>query len=458
MPAARLFLLLSGLTVLLIGSVAVPWLAIAVLALDAGLLLLFWIDLRRARRRPLEARRTWPQMLVQGSESTLEIDLENPSSRPLTVRLREGLHPFLAAAARRRQFEIPPHSRAHWQLDLLPRNRGDATSAPLTARILGPWKLAWSQRDLLAGDPCRIFPQVRWQGRVGELLARAQRNQLGATPLRWQGSGSEPYAVRDYLPGDPPNRIHWKATARHGRLVSREHTWERGARLVILLDCGRAMTAQGMSETGSKEAHRSKLDYAVAAALALTRVAAARGDRVTLLAFSDRVHRVVRVSGGSRGIAQAYASLFDLRARLREPAFDTTAEKVFELEKRSATVVLFTSVIDLGAAELLREALLRLERRHRPLLVNLTDPELANLADQAPKTAAEAFAQIGALEIRLANGRLAKQLRRGGVRVVNTPADRLALESLEAYLSLFRGRGQRSPARSPAAGGARAAG
>jgi uncharacterized protein (DUF58 family) len=271
---------------------------------------------------------------------------------------------------------------------------------------------------------------VRWDGRVGQLLALAQRQRLGQIPLRFQGAGNEPYALREYLPGDSQSKIHWKATARHGRMISREDTWERGARLVILLDCARSMA--------SMDGTRSKLDYSLAASLALARVAAARGDRVTLLAFADRVLRSVRVRSGGRGMSMAYARLFDLEAELTEPAYDVAAEAALALESRGATVVLFASVVDLAAAELLRESLLRLGRRHRALFINLEDPELRALAEKEPEEPVQAFAQVASLEIQLANRRLAKHLRHGGIRVVTSAADRLALETLDAYLALFR--------------------
>src|SRR4051794_22127995 len=194
------------------------------------------------------------------------------------------------------------------------------------------------------------------------------------------GLGSEPYALREYLPGDPIGKIHWKATARHGRPVTREDTWERSARLIVLLDCARAMA--------SMDGRRSKLDYALAATLALTRVAAARGDQVTIVAFSGRVLRSVRVRSGGRGAWAAYEALYDVEAELAEPAYDLAAEAAFDVEPRSATAVLFTSVVDLAAAELLRESLLRLGRRHRALLLNLEDPELRALAADPPATPA----------------------------------------------------------------------
>jgi uncharacterized protein (DUF58 family) len=455
-PAARLFRALALITLLLPAAALVPWIAAAALVADALLLAAYLIDLRRARAAGLEAHREWPPLLVQGTAAevlieTRTVETRSPVSRSLvprpvpsrtiTVRLREGLTPALAGSPVRRELRLAPGGADRWAIPLAPCRRGEHPSGPLTARVLGPWGLAWAQRELLPAEPRRVYPRVRWEGEVGHLLALAHRRRLGSAPQRLHGVGTEPYALRSYLPGDPLARIHWKATARHGKLISREDTWERGTRLAILLDCARAMAAPD----GTGPAH-SKLDSALAAALALVRVAAARGDRVTLIAFSDRIERRVAVTSGRRSLARAYRSLYDLEARRAEPAFDLAAEAASALGGRSGTAVILTSVVDLAAAELLRGAALRLERRYRVLLVNLEDPELARLAEDPPAGPREAFAQVAALEIALANRRLARRLRGAGVRVTTTPADRLALTTLEAYLARFQG-GQRSSQR-----------
>jgi uncharacterized protein (DUF58 family) len=358
------------------------------------------------------------------------------AQRVLHLELRDTLHPALAEAPRRTRLDVAPgQDEVSWRYEITPRRRGEVAAGALMARIEGPWRLARHQRRLLPPEPRRVYPQVRWEGKVGHLLLLAHRRSLGSHPQRLQGLGSEPYALREYLPGDPLNRIQWKASARHGRLVSREDTWERGARLLVLLDCARSMS--GLDGT------RSKLDHALAAALALVRVAAARGDRVTLAAFSDRVERTVRIHGGQKSLQAAYSRVYDLEARRVEPAFDIAAETAVSLESRRSTVVLFTSVVDLAAAELLRSSVLRLERRHRPILINLQDPEIVALAESAPDTVEDAFAQSAALEILLSGRRLGTRLRHAGIRVVSTSADRLALEALEAYLAMFSGAGRR---------------
>jgi uncharacterized protein (DUF58 family) len=434
-PAARCLQLLGLATALFIGAFLAPPLAALAVAMDAAIVGAVALDWQRARRTRLAATRRWPPLLVQGTPAEVVLAIESFSSRrrrSATLLLREGLHPALAPQPLRRRVEVRPGQPWIWRYELVPRRRGEHELSPLTVRVLGPWGLAWAQRDLLAGERVRVYPQVRWEGRVGQLLIAAQRQRLGQVSLRQLGVGSEPYGLREYLPGDALAKVHWKATARHGRMISREDTWERGARLVVLLDCARTMAAM--------DGGRSKLDYSLAAALALTRVAAARGDQVSLIAFSDRIDRTVRVRSGARSARQAYAALFDLEARLTEPAYDLAVEAIGQIEARRSTAVLLTSVVDLAAAELLRESLLRLAGRHRPLLINLEDPELRRLAAAEPRTPVEAFAQVASLEIGLANRRLARHLQRGGIRVISSSADQLALQALEAYLALYRGR------------------
>lgn len=434
MPSRRAIALAALATLALALAVLAPGLLWVAGALDALVILGVVVDVRRARIAAVHAQREWPPLLVQGARSTVCVDLK---ARPGTILLlREALHPSLAELPLRHELAIASSGRAEWSYDLVPKRRGEHLVGPLTIRVAGPWGLGWSQRDLIAAEPRRVYPQTRWEGRVGRLLARADRRELGQAPLHARLVGGDPYALREYRPGDPPTRIQWKASARHGRLVVREDTWERGSRLVILLDCARSMA--------STSDGRSKLDHGLAAALALARIAVARGDRVTIVGFSDRIERVVRVRSGGRGIAQAYGALFDLDAHLREPAYDLAVETAGQIESRSATVLMLTSVLDIAAADLLQASLTGLRRKHRGVLVTLEDPALMALALGSPADAAEAFAKVASLGILLANRHLARRFRGSGIAVVTASADQLAWKTLETYLNLARRR--RAPA------------
>ncbi len=83
-----------------------------------------------------------------------------------------------------------------------------------------------------SGDPLGLFA-VRARGRDGELtLVLPRYTSLRRHPLAREleasvtapraGSGTEVFGVRQYQPGDPLRRIHWRSTARLGELIVRE--------------------------------------------------------------------------------------------------------------------------------------------------------------------------------------------------------------------------------------------
>jgi uncharacterized protein (DUF58 family) len=87
----------------------------------------------------------------------------------------------------------------------------------------------WS---LVAGDPLGLF-RTRTRGRELELALLLPRfAALRARPLVREleasvvasraGTGTEIFGVREYRPGDPLRRIHWRSTARRGELIVRE--------------------------------------------------------------------------------------------------------------------------------------------------------------------------------------------------------------------------------------------
>jgi uncharacterized protein (DUF58 family) len=59
---------------------------------------------------------------------------------------------------------------------------------------------------------------------------------VGAHRHRRPGSGSELLDLRDYLPGDPPKMIAWKASARRDRLMTKEFESEVPIRCTLFVD------------------------------------------------------------------------------------------------------------------------------------------------------------------------------------------------------------------------------
>ena len=141
---------------------------------------------------------------------------------------------------------------------------------------------------ITVGDPLRLFPR-RVALPVGARLIVYPRivplEQLGLRSRLPQGDlvlrsilvddPLRPIGVRDYRPGDPPRRIHWKASARRPTLQVK--VLERTARLQLVL----YLDVHGFDHPWM--VYRDALfERAVTAAASLANAAIERGGRVAL--------------------------------------------------------------------------------------------------------------------------------------------------------------------------------
>jgi uncharacterized protein (DUF58 family) len=145
--------------------------------------------------------------------------------------------------ARNRRLEIPEHQlsevgagrEAEIRVDALARRRGRARFRGLTLARTDPLGLVRALRSLAAPDTLLVLPR-RYP--LPELmLPGARRYQPGGIALASSVGDSEEFmSLREYRPGDPLKRIHWRSSARVGRAVVREHHDEFFVRHGLVLD------------------------------------------------------------------------------------------------------------------------------------------------------------------------------------------------------------------------------
>lgn len=433
-PTRRAFVLLGAASLLALFAIAVPGLVWAVLFFDLLILGLVGVDGLRARAVPLTYRRELPSAWHQGHPGELRLELQTTHAAPLELWVREVLCPQLSERPEDLRLALPPRGHVAVALALTPRLRGRAHLATPAVRLLGPWRLAWHTRDLPeVQDVGRVFPRLHLERDASLLLRRLTSARVGANPVSARGMSTELYALREYRPGDPLRSLHWKATARHDRPITRELAWEQHQHTLILLDCGRPMA--GLASHGSATP-LSKLDHAMSAVIGLLRAIVAQQDEATVVLFSKEVRTWVRLDRRTRSFREVFERLHDQQADLEEPDYDGVAAWCTQRIPRRSLALVVTSVVDLGVAEPLGRGLLSLARRHRPLLVDLLDPDLEAAARSVPEDLEGAYVKTTAMGLQEANTALATRLRARGVDTLSAPADRLAVGMLQRYLDL----------------------
>jgi len=130
---------------------------------------------------------------------------------------------------------VPAGGEVELRLTLRPLHRGRLTLTGITVARREPLGLARALRPRPAPATLVILP--RRYPLPPLALPGARRYQHGGVALAQSVGDSEEFvSLRDYRPGDPLKRIHWRSWARAGRPVVREYQDEFFVRHALVLD------------------------------------------------------------------------------------------------------------------------------------------------------------------------------------------------------------------------------
>jgi len=177
-----------------------------------------------------------PAMLSAGEAGTVDIDLvhtgtlrsprflleesiQRPGDPPQIAPL--GIEPLRPGAKVRTGYGLPTSRRG--RIDL----------GPLVSVVTDPLGVARATRTVTGSDQVVVAPRayqvpmpVLGSGPLGQqLLAQARRLGFG-----------EFHSLREYVDGDEPRSIHWRASARSDDLLVKQHTLEGLKRAIVVLD------------------------------------------------------------------------------------------------------------------------------------------------------------------------------------------------------------------------------
>ena len=378
--------------------------------------------------RAFTASRALPRPLSLGAEQTVGLVVRCQRAAGFFAELADHVPAELRPSERvlAARFDADGVLRAGYQVR--PPHRGAFQVGPLDLRVWRPGGWWMRQVRIPVLDGGRVYPDVLAVRRYQLTLRRGMPIRPGQRRGRPPGAATSFAGLREYLPGDDYRRINWKATARSERPIANELEAERGQQLLLVLECGRLMTAPA--------GDLSKLDHAVNAALLLAWTAQHHGDRVGLVTFTDEVHGYVPPGSGPAQMTRLNEALYAVRPEYVEPDFGAPLAFLAGRVTRRSLVVLLTDVLDAGASRDLLTQALWMARRHLVLVVAMADPALLAV-QRAPVGSATGAYEWAATEELLASRRATfDQLQRGGVLCLDVEAGRLSPALVERYLEI----------------------
>ena len=405
-----------------------PWLAWVALAYDVLLIIITIIDARTSELpKGFKVTRQFGSRFAMGAETEVSINIQNPSNRRVPLIVKDEYPPqMLLKGEREASLDVEPHSTVTLIYALTPPRRGRFEFGHTALRFRSRFGLLW--RDTRGGEPIavKVYPNMR-RAREAELKALGARSLVSAhRKTSWRGEGREFESMRDYVRGDELRHISWTATARRGKLTTRQYQIERDQTILVALDSGRLMTARIEKET--------KLDSAVHATLSLFSAAARAGDNAGLVVFGRRIKSYLPPSRGRDHIDAALEALYAVEPEMIEPSYPHAFEFIAANSKRRSLVVLLTDLVDEEGSKELLTSLNLLRPRHLPLVVTIADRDLKAVVKGVPASVRDLFTQSVAEEIIYHREAALRMVESVGGLALDVTAAALAPALLETYL------------------------
>ncbi|WP_083521567.1 DUF58 domain-containing protein [Arthrobacter luteolus] len=243
--------------------------------------------------------------------NAVSISLSLTPVRPFggTARMREGLPARFGASP---EFRYPAASTAsggtsRYEYRLRSSRRGLYQIGPVSAGFLDPFGLAVLRHTIGGTDELVVKPAP---AELPAAVLDGLRGADGSVSTRLQGIPSQDdVTTREYRHGDPMRRVHWSATARHGKLMVRQEETVTAPRATVLLDQRESSYEEGFlspfwadSPDASAPASSEAFEWAVSAVMSV-------GAHLMELGFAVRLMDAMARPGLARSPSAAAPEL-----------------------------------------------------------------------------------------------------------------------------------------------------
>jgi uncharacterized protein (DUF58 family) len=395
------------------------------LGLDLGILALCCLDYAMVvKRATIEPMRRCPRRFSLRDSHDVEILLDNCSDSDWNVQIRDQT-PMEWTAPPILKGRVRARTVLTTQYRVIPLRRGVFTFGDLFLRIEGPMGLVFRARRFEASEEIRVYPSLQPIRYPDLATYRRRSRQWGLQAIRWRGEGREFESLREYMEGDDPRKIHWKASARLDYPIVQEFQPEKNQIVMILLDAGRLM--------GAVSEGKNKLDHALEATIRLVQAVLSAGDQAGILAFSDRVISFIPPKRTPDQLQIIMEKTLSLQPSLVEPQYDQAFLWLQAHVRRRSLVVIFTDLLDESASENLLNAVALLRPRHLPLCATIRESEWDDRIKTPPSGVDGVYERSAIQETLHQRSKALKGLIQKGALAMDVPPARLSSAIMGRY-------------------------
>ena len=430
----RFFAALVVVILLLILGQSISMMVLFAKGAAFALLVLVLLDLFTLYREKegLEAKRLHDAKLSNGDDNDIKVVLKSFYGSNLNAEIVDEIpHQF-----QRRDIswkvELPAGQEKTLLYKLRPVKRGEYSFGAINVFLSTSVGMIQRRYNFPSEALVPVYPSIIQMKKYEFSAFTNNLTELGIKRIRRIGQTTEFDQIKEYVRGDDPRNINWKASAKSTDLMVNHYEDEKSQPVYCIIDKGRLMRSPFEGLT--------LLDYAVNSALVMSNVALKKQDKAGLITFSNKMSSVVKADRRSGQLLRILETLYNQKTFYKESNYEMLATYVRRSLTSRGLILLYTNFENLSSFRRQLPYLRMLSKKHLLVVVFFENTELEDLIQKEPDTSEGIYTQVIAEKIALEKDLIVTELKRNGIFAILTPPENLNVNTINKYLE-FKARG-----------------
>jgi len=376
----------------------------------------------------ITVRRQVAPKLSISEKNDVVIYIANHSSQPIYVTLIDEYPADFQGGSREIQLRVERRSESQIKYQVVPSKRGDFFFGDIALRYGSFLELLQIQKTFKIPAKVEVYPNIKSIAKFELSVRRSHLIETGPRSERRRGIGTDFESLKEYVRGDEFRKMDWKATARRGKLITREYQSEVNQSVIVALDCSRAM--------GAKLENLTLLDYAINATLLLGYQVTRKEDKIGLITFSDQVHGFLQPKRGKRHFHLFLKTLYNLQPRRVEPNYELAFAYLMAMRVKRSLLLVITDLAAGDAAQRLRDDIWLISRKHLPVIISIMNPAVREAAFGDTLSLESAYRKVVALDAVDRVNRAKRSIETMGLVALSLKPAEICSSLLSNYLTM----------------------
>jgi uncharacterized protein (DUF58 family) len=403
-------------------ALAMAWLILVIALLGIDIYLLY------GQGAVIQIQRKTAAIWSLGDKNVVRITVHNQAGLYINLQVFDELPFQFQARDFKIEMRLAPYEQTLVNYDLTPTRRGEYVFGAVNSFASGLIGLIRRKNQHGAEEKIAVYPSTV-QMKKYELKSLSTLSHFtGVRKIRKIGHSYEYEQIKNYILGDDPRSINWKASSRRAELMVNQYMDEKSQQVYCILDKSRSMLMPFND--------LSLLDHAINSTLAISNIVLQKNDKAGLLSFSDKLGSVIKADTKRSQLSAIYHSLYNEKEHRLEANYELLFNAVRNLIRVRSLLFLFTNFESSYAMERVLPILRKLGQFHLLVVIFFENAAIERMAETPATTVEGVYNQTVAQKFKAEKAYIIQELRKHKIQAIYTSPEHLTINTINKYLEL----------------------